>query len=80
MVNRYLLATHRVAGVVHVGDELITDGPFAESKEQIAGFYIIDAEDDEVAQTWARRVANATNHSIEIRRFASTGRVKDKVA
>lgn len=65
------------ASVVNVGDDLVTDGPFAEAKEQIAGFYIIDAEDDEAARGWARRVAEATGHPIEIRPFSATGRLKD---
>jgi hypothetical protein len=63
--------------VVGVGDGLVTDGPFAETKEQIAGFYIINAEDDDAARAWARRVADATNHPIEVRPFAATGLVKD---
>ncbi|HSM43703.1 MAG TPA: YciI family protein [Acidimicrobiia bacterium] len=65
------------ASVVHVGDVVVTDGPFAEAKEQIAGFYVINAEDDDEARAWARRVADATNHPIEIRPFAATGLVKD---
>lgn len=65
------------ASVVYVGDVLVTDGPFAEAKEQIAGFYVINAEDDEEARAWARRVAEATNHPIEVRPFAATGLVKD---
>lgn len=65
------------ASVVAVGDVLVTDGPFAEAKEQIAGFYIINAEDDDEARGWARRVAEATKHPIEIRPFAATGLVKD---
>lgn len=65
------------ASVIDPGDEMITDGPFAESKEQIAGFYIINAEDDAEAHAWASRVAGATNHPIEIRPFAASGRLKD---
>lgn len=68
------------AAVVDVGKTLVTDGPFAESKEQIAGFYIIAAEDDDAAWTWARRVADATSHPIEVRRFSASGRVKDMMA
>jgi hypothetical protein len=66
--------------VVGVGDGLVTDGPFAEAKEQIAGFYIINADDDDTARAWARRVADATNHPIEVRPFAATGLVKDNHA
>jgi hypothetical protein len=63
--------------VVGVGDMIVTDGPFAEAKEQIAGFYIINADDDDEARSWAHRVADATNHPIEVRPFAATGRAKD---
>ena len=65
------------SSVVRVGDDLVTDGPFAEAKKQIAGFYVINAADDEDARAWARRVADATNHPIEVRPFAATGLVKD---
>jgi hypothetical protein len=58
------------------GDVLTTDGPFIESKEQIGGFYIIEADDLDSAMTWARRVAEATNHPIEVRPFRATGRLK----
>lgn len=69
-----------VASVVDAGKAMVTDGPFAEAKEQIAGFYIINAEDDDAAQAWARRVADATNHPIEVRPFAASGRLKDSMA
>lgn len=55
---------------------LTTDGPFIESKEQIGGFYIIEARDIDEARAWARRVAEATNHPIEIRPFRATGRLR----
>ncbi|MDH5373381.1 MAG: YciI family protein [Acidimicrobiia bacterium] len=55
----------------------MADGPFAESKEQLAGFYIINAEDLDAALTWAGKVAEATNHPIEVRPFRATGRVAD---
>ena len=58
-------------------DVVTTDGPFAESKEHIAGFYIINAEDLDAALGWAEKVSIATNHPIEIRPFRATGRVAD---
>ena len=69
------------ATVVRLNDSdvVTTDGPFAESKEHIAGFYIINAEDLDEALVWAEKVANATNHSIEVRPFRATGRVADHV-
>ena len=67
------------ATVVRVSDSdpLMTDGPFAESKEHIGGFYIINADDLDAALAWAGKVADATNHAIEVRPFRATGRVAD---
>ncbi len=59
------------------GDTVTTDGPFAEAKEHIAGFYIINADDLDAAMAWAGKVAAATNHPIEVRPFRATGRVAD---
>ena len=69
------------ATVVRMGDsELITtDGPFVESKEHIAGFYIINADDLDAALVWAGKVVEALHHPIEVRPFRATGRVKDSV-
>ena len=62
------------ATVVRVsnGEVLTTDGPFAESKEHLAGFYIIEAEDLDAALGWAGKVADATNRPIEVWPFADT--------
>lgn len=57
-------------------DVVMTDGPFAESKEHIGGFYIINADDLDAALAWAGKVAEATNHPIEVRPFRATGRLK----
>jgi len=48
-------------------DVLITDGPFAEGKEHIGGFTIIEARDLDVALEWARKLARATTLPIEVR-------------
>jgi hypothetical protein len=66
------------ATVVGVSDSslVMTDGPFVEAKEHIAGFYIINADDLDAALAWARKVVDATNHPIEVRPFRATGRVQ----
>ena len=46
---------------------LITDGPFAESKEHIGGFTIVRAADLDEALGWAERIARITRLSIEVR-------------
>jgi hypothetical protein len=58
------------------GEVITTDGPFVEAKEQIAGFYIIDADDLDAALAWGRKVVDAIQHPIEIRPFRATGRVR----
>lgn len=58
------------------GNVVTTVGPFSESKEQIGGFYIINADDLDAALAWAGKVADATNHPIEIRPFRATGRLR----
>ena len=55
------------------GDVVMTDGPFAEAKEHIGGFYIINADDLDAALAWAGKVVDATNHPIEVRPFRATG-------
>lgn len=49
------------------GKTMITDGPFAETKEQLAGFYILDCKDLDEAMAMAARVPDAVVGSIEIR-------------
>ncbi len=60
------------ATVVRVseGDVLTTDGPFAESKEHLGGFYIIEADDLDSALVWASKTTAAVGHPIEVRPFA----------
>jgi hypothetical protein len=38
------------------GDPVVTDGPFAETKEQLGGYYLIDCEDLDAALDWARKI------------------------
>jgi hypothetical protein len=53
------------------GDEvLMTDGPYAEAREHLGGFTIIDAPDLDAALRWGRRLARATTLPIEVRPFA----------
>jgi hypothetical protein len=52
------------------GDVLMTDGPFAESKDHLAGFYLIEAPDLDAALRWGAKVTEAVGHPIEVRPFA----------
>lgn len=58
-------------------DKVTTDGPFVEAKEQIGGFYVVNAEDLDEALIWAGKVVEAINHAIEVRPFRATGRLRD---
>jgi hypothetical protein len=51
------------------GTPLITDGPFAETKEVLGGFAVVDVPDDEAARLWAGRIAMACGWPQEVRRF-----------
>jgi hypothetical protein len=59
------------ATVVRVsdGDVMTTDGPFAESKEHLGGFYIIQADDLDAALVWASKTTAAVGAPIEVRPF-----------
>ena len=51
------------------GALLITDGPYIESKEWLGGLTVIDVADDDMAKTWAGKVAEACGWPQEVRRF-----------
>ena len=53
------------------GEVSMTDGPYAESKEQMGGFWIIEATDLDTALDWARRAAAACEGPVEVRPFQS---------
>lgn len=53
----------------HKGRIRVTDGPFVEAKEQIGGFYIIEAPDLDTAVQWASKASDAINMPIEVRPF-----------
>jgi hypothetical protein len=52
---------------VRDGQTLTTDGPFAETKEQLAGFYILNCQDLDEATKWAAKIPGAQTGSIEVR-------------
>ena len=51
------------------GEAVVTDGPFVESKEYIAGLWIIEAPDLEVARGLAAEGSRACNRKVEVRPF-----------
>jgi hypothetical protein len=56
---------------VRDGQRLVTDGPYAETKEQIGGFFVVEAEDLDQAIAFAAKVPVAETASVEIRPLAS---------
>ncbi|MCH8498939.1 MAG: YciI family protein [Marinobacter sp.] len=52
---------------VRQGEVLMSDGPFAETKEQLAGFYLLDAQDLNEAVQLASKIPPAALGTIEIR-------------
>lgn len=51
------------------GEVSMTDGPYAESKEQMGGFWVIEASDFDTALEWARKGATACEGPVEVRPF-----------
>jgi len=52
---------------VRNGDRATTDGPFAETKEQLGGYYLIEAPDLDAAIAWAEKIPSANYGSVEVR-------------
>jgi len=76
---RVLVANGRLAssalarGVRTVGGKTVAmDGPFAETKEQVAGFYLIEAPDIAAAQDWAAKCPAAQHGAVEVREIWPT--------
>jgi hypothetical protein len=65
------LAGAETASVVRAenGETMVTDGPFAETKEHLGGFYIVIARDDEEALRWAAKTSACIGRPIEVRPF-----------
>ena len=49
------------------GKVLITDGPYAETREHIGGFWLLEAADLDEALAWGRKAAVACRASVEVR-------------
>lgn len=69
MVGGAELASTSDATTVRVrdGDVLVTDGPYAEVKEVLGGYYLLECESLEEALDWAARIPGADEGAIEVR-------------
>jgi hypothetical protein len=68
LINTGRLGPAGEARTVHPaeGDRVVTDGPFAETKEQIGGFMVLECKDVDEASDWARRLPVAGG-AVEVR-------------
>ena len=53
------------------GSLIVTDGPFAETKEVLGGLTVVDVADEDAAKMWAGKLAEACGWPQEVRRFGS---------
>ncbi len=63
------LQNSTAATTVHVtdGKSQVLDGPYVDSKEQLAGYYLIDVPDLDAALAWAARCPGASHGTVEVR-------------
>ena len=59
--------TVHVKGGAKGGDVVTTDGPFAETKEVLGGFYLLDCKDLDEALHWAAQIPGAWHGRVEVR-------------
>ena len=55
------------------GVQSLHDGPYAETREQLAGYYMVEAPDLDGAIAWARKIPGGPNYAIEVRPVWSLG-------
>jgi hypothetical protein len=55
------------------GKRIVTDGPFAETKEQLGGFYMVDCKDLDEALKWAEKIPSAGRGPVEVRPIMDFG-------
>jgi len=61
---------------VRDGKRVVTDGPFAETKEQLGGYFLVNATDLDEAMAIAARIPSARSGAIEVRPLAVRGQAK----
>jgi hypothetical protein len=65
--NRLRPSTAATTVKVTDGKSQVLDGPYADSKEQLGGYYLIDVPDLDAAIAWASRCPGASHGTIEVR-------------
>ncbi len=72
-----LSSSHGARVTFSDGKASVTDGPFTEAKELVAGFWIIQVKSKEEAVEWARRIPFSHGESVEVRRISEAADFKD---
>ena len=69
MVGGDRLKESTAASTVRIanGKNQVLDGPYAETKEQLGGYYLLDVPDLDAALSWAARCPGASHGSVEVR-------------
>ncbi len=69
MVGGNRLKTSDTATTVRTegGVQSLHDGPYAETREQLAGYYLIEAPDLDAAIGWAKKIPGPPNYAVEVR-------------
>ena len=72
LVNSNRLADTSTATTIRVrdGKAKLVNGPYAESKEQLGGYYLIEAKDLDAALNWAEKCPGAHHGAVEVRPIA----------
>ena len=52
---------------------MVTDGPFAETKEQLGGYYVVDCKDLDEALKWAEKIPSSSRGPVEVRPIMDFG-------
>jgi hypothetical protein len=76
VVDSNVLDSFETATSVQVspaGERIVTDGPFAETREYLGGYYILDLPDLDAAIDWAARCPGAAAHRVEVRPIQDFG-------
>jgi len=73
--NQLAATTMATSVRVREGKRVVTDGPFAETKEQLGGYFLVDAADLDEAIAIAARIPSARNGTIEVRPVVVRGKV-----
>ena len=69
LVSSHELEPTSAATTVRIrdGETMVTDGPFAETKEALGGYYLVEADSIDEAIEWAAKIPSARTGTIEVR-------------